>query len=108
MKIEYGIAKTYEDLINNTTSELLWIDGKKVEEAELVIDESEEEESKISLKKQQKKELKKYLSSTGEEYLENRKNEYHYKNCCYLINDFSYSKRYKVCFRYSKREIKEE
>lgn len=37
MKIEYGIAKTYEDLINNTTSELLWIDGKKVEEAELVI-----------------------------------------------------------------------
>ena len=39
MKIEYGIAKTYEDLINNTTSELLWIDGKKVEEAELVITE---------------------------------------------------------------------
>lgn len=37
MKIEYGITKTYEDLINNTTSELLWIDGKKVEEAELVI-----------------------------------------------------------------------
>ena len=37
MKIEYGIAKTYEDLINNTTSELLWIDGKKVEEAKLVI-----------------------------------------------------------------------
>ena len=37
MKIEYGIAKTYEDLINNTTSELVWIDGKKVEEAELVI-----------------------------------------------------------------------
>lgn len=37
MKIEYGVAKTYEDLINNTTSELLWIDGKKVEEAELVI-----------------------------------------------------------------------
>ena len=39
MKIEYGIAKTYEDLISNTTSELLWIDGKKVEEAELVITE---------------------------------------------------------------------
>lgn len=39
MKIKYGIAKTYEDLINNTTSELLWIDGKKVEEAELVIPE---------------------------------------------------------------------
>ena len=39
MKIEYGIAKTYEDLINNTTSELLWIDGKKVEEAELVVTE---------------------------------------------------------------------
>ena len=37
MKIEYGIAKTYEDLINNTTSELVWIDGKKVEEAEFVI-----------------------------------------------------------------------
>ena len=37
MKIEYGIAKTYEDLINNTTSELVWIDGKKVEEVELVI-----------------------------------------------------------------------
>ena len=37
MKIEYGIAKTYEDLINNTTSELVWINGKKVEEAELVI-----------------------------------------------------------------------
>ena len=37
MKIEYGVAKTYEALINNTTSELLWIDGKKVEEAELVI-----------------------------------------------------------------------
>ena len=39
MKIEYGIAKTYEDLINNTTSELRWIDGKKVEEAELVVTE---------------------------------------------------------------------
>lgn len=39
MKIEYGIAKTYEDLINNTTSELVWIDRKKVEEAELVITE---------------------------------------------------------------------
>ena len=39
MKIEYGIAKTYEDLINNTTSELLWINGKKVEEAELMITE---------------------------------------------------------------------
>lgn len=38
MKVEYGIARTYEDLINNTTSELLWIDGKKVEEAELVVD----------------------------------------------------------------------
>ena len=37
MKIEYGVAKTYEDLINNTTSELIWIDEKKVEEAELVI-----------------------------------------------------------------------
>lgn len=37
MKIEYGIAKTYEDLINNTTLELVWIVGKKVEEAELVI-----------------------------------------------------------------------
>ena len=37
MKVEYGVARTYEDLINNTTSELLWIDGKKVEEAELVI-----------------------------------------------------------------------
>lgn len=37
MKIEYGIAKTYEDLINNTTSELVWIDGKKVEEVELAI-----------------------------------------------------------------------
>ena len=39
MKIEYGIAKTYEDLINNTTLELLLIDGKKVEEAELVVTE---------------------------------------------------------------------
>ena len=39
MKIEYGIAKTYEDLINNTTSELLWINGKKVEEAGLVVTE---------------------------------------------------------------------
>ena len=39
MKIEYGIAKTYDDLINNTTSKLFWIDGKKVEEAELVITE---------------------------------------------------------------------
>ena len=37
MKVEYGVARTYEDLINNTTSELVWIDGKKVEEAELVI-----------------------------------------------------------------------
>ena len=36
MKIEYGVARTYDDRINNTTSELLWIDGKKVEEAELV------------------------------------------------------------------------
>lgn len=36
MKVERGVARTYEDLINNTTSELLWIDGKKVEEAELV------------------------------------------------------------------------
>lgn len=44
MKVEYGVAKTYEDLINNTTSELLWIDGRKVEEAELVITEGEEEE----------------------------------------------------------------
>lgn len=39
MKIEYGIAITYEDRINNTTSELVWIDGKKVEEAELMITE---------------------------------------------------------------------
>lgn len=44
MKVEYGIATTYDDSINNTTSELLWIDGKKVEEAELVITEGEEEE----------------------------------------------------------------
>ena len=44
MKIEYGVARTYDDLINNTTSELLWIDGKKVEEAKLVIAEGEEEE----------------------------------------------------------------
>ena len=44
MKVEYGVAKTYEDLINNTTSELLWIDGKKVEEAELVIAEKKEVE----------------------------------------------------------------
>ena len=42
MKVEYGVARTYEDLINNTTSELLWIDGKKVEEAELVIAEKVE------------------------------------------------------------------
>lgn len=44
MKVERGVARTYEDLINNTTSELLWLDGKKVEEAELVITEGEEEE----------------------------------------------------------------
>lgn len=36
MKVERGVAITYEDRINNTTSELIWIDGKKVEEAELV------------------------------------------------------------------------
>ncbi len=39
MKVEYGVGKTYEDLINNTTSDLLWIDGKKVEEAEIVEEE---------------------------------------------------------------------
>ena len=39
MKVERGVAIAYEDRINNTTSELLWIDGKKVEEAELVVDE---------------------------------------------------------------------
>ena len=44
MKVERGVAITYEDRINNTTSELLWIDGNKVEEAELVISEAEEEE----------------------------------------------------------------
>ena len=44
MKVERGVARTYEDLINNTTSELLWIDGKKGEEAELAITEGEEEE----------------------------------------------------------------
>lgn len=44
MKVERGVAITYDDRINNTTSELLWIDGKKVEEAELVITEGEEEE----------------------------------------------------------------
>lgn len=44
MKVERGVARTYEDLINGTTTELLWIDGKKVEEAELVITEGEEEE----------------------------------------------------------------
>lgn len=44
MKIERGVARTYEDLINNTTSELLWIDGKKVEEAEIVVSEAEEKE----------------------------------------------------------------
>lgn len=44
MRVEYGVARTYDDLTNNTTSELLWIDGKKVEEAELVIAEVEEEE----------------------------------------------------------------
>lgn len=38
MKVERGIARTYEDLINNTTSDLLWLDGKKVEEAEIVED----------------------------------------------------------------------
>ena len=43
MKVEYGVARTYEDLINNTTSEVLWIDGKKVEEAELVIVEEKRE-----------------------------------------------------------------
>lgn len=47
MKIEYGVARTYEDLINNTTSELLWIDGKKIEEAELVI---AEERSNVCIK----------------------------------------------------------
>lgn len=36
MKVERGAGRTYEDLINNTTSDLLWIDGKKVEEAEIV------------------------------------------------------------------------
>lgn len=36
MKVERGVAITYEDRINNTTSELLWIDGKKVEEAEIM------------------------------------------------------------------------
>lgn len=39
MKVERGVAITYEDSINGTTTELLWIDGKKVEEAELVVDE---------------------------------------------------------------------
>lgn len=39
MKVERGVAITYDDRIKNTTSELLWIDGKKVEEAELVVDE---------------------------------------------------------------------
>ena len=37
MKVERGVAIIYKDRINNTTSELIWIDGKKVEEAELVI-----------------------------------------------------------------------
>ena len=41
MKVERGIGRTYEDLINNTTSDLLWIDGKKVEEAELCGEEEE-------------------------------------------------------------------
>ena len=41
MKVERGIGRTYEDLINNTTSDLLWIDGKKVEEAELCVEEEE-------------------------------------------------------------------
>ena len=39
MKVERGVGQTYEDLINNTTSDLLWIDGKKVEEAEIVEEE---------------------------------------------------------------------
>lgn len=42
MKVERGIGRTYEDLINNTTSDLLWIDGKKVEEAELCGEEAPE------------------------------------------------------------------
>ena len=41
MKVERGTAITYEDRINNTTSELLWIDGEKVEEAELADKEEE-------------------------------------------------------------------
>lgn len=49
MKIERGVAITYDDRINNTTSELLWIDGKKVEEAELVVDEEKELERLTTL-----------------------------------------------------------
>lgn len=49
MKVERGVAITYDDRINNTTSELLWIDGKKVEEAELVVDEREELERLTTL-----------------------------------------------------------
>lgn len=44
MKVERGVAITYDDRINGTTSELLWIDGKKIEEAELIMTEGEEEE----------------------------------------------------------------
>lgn len=56
MKVEYGVARTYEDLINNTTSELLWIDGKKVEEAELVVDEEKSSKSIITNRRKQESE----------------------------------------------------
>ena len=37
-----------------------------------------------------------------------RMNNDHYKNCCYSISCYFNGKRYKLCFNYIERKIKEE